>query len=71
MAAPLQLQALPYEWNEADVPPPEILNQWGEVGNGIDKSQTGKKRVVFWQSMRSLSLSLCAARSTVTNKTKT
>lgn len=38
---PLPLQAAPYEWNDAEPPPSETLNQWIEVGNGIDKSQTG------------------------------
>ena len=38
---PLPLQAAPYEWNDAEPPPTETLNQWIEVGNGIDKSQTG------------------------------
>lgn len=42
---PAPPESLPYEWNEADAPPPEVLNQWGEVGNGIDKSQT-----VVWKS---------------------
>lgn len=42
---PLPLQAAPYEWNDAEPPPSETLNQWIEVGNGIDKSQT-----VVWKS---------------------
>lgn len=70
MAAPLQLQALPYEWNEADLPPPEVLNQWGEVGNGIDKSQTGKKRVCRGSISKTLlSLLLYTARWMATEKT--
>ena len=39
---PLPLQAQSYEWNDAEPPPAETLNLWNEVGNGIDKSQTGK-----------------------------
>ncbi|CAB9501188.1 Ubiquitin carboxyl-terminal hydrolase puf [Seminavis robusta] len=42
---PVPLQAVPYEWNDAEPPPTETLNQWIEVGNGIDKSQT-----VVWKS---------------------
>ena len=42
---PLPLQAIPYEWNDAEPPPTETLNQWVEVGNGIDKSQTGNQAV--------------------------
>lgn len=46
MAAPepVPLEAQPYEWNDAEPPPPaETLNLWNEVGNGIDKSQTGEQ----------------------------
>jgi hypothetical protein len=33
--------AVPYKWNDTFVPATEILQLWTEVGNGIDKSQTG------------------------------
>lgn len=35
------LQAIPYSWDEASLPPSESIQLWNEVGNGIDKSQTG------------------------------
>lgn len=34
--------AAPPEWNENHaVPPPEVLTLWTQVGDGIDKNQTG------------------------------
>ena len=41
--APFPQQPRPYTWDETR-PPPETLRLWTEVGNGIDKSQTGKFR---------------------------
>jgi len=38
----MPFEAEPYEWNDAEPPPKEVLNHWIEVGNGIDKSQTGR-----------------------------
>ena len=38
---PFPQQAKPYTWDETR-PPQETLRLWTEVGNGIDKSQTGK-----------------------------
>ena len=32
----------PYEWPQDGTPSTEILTLWNEVGNGLDKSQTGK-----------------------------
>ena len=49
---PLPLQAVPYEWNDAEPPPAETLNQWGEVGNGIDKSQTGTPLTGLYRAYR-------------------
>ena len=31
----------PYSWDSEPVPPRDVLQLWTEVGNGIDKSQTG------------------------------
>jgi hypothetical protein len=46
---PLPLQAMPYEWNDEEPPPTETLNLWSEVGNGIDKSQTGEQQQhIMW-----------------------
>eukprot|EP00980_Cylindrotheca_fusiformis_P010327 scaffold2299_cov131-Cylindrotheca_fusiformis.AAC.14 len=42
---PFPPEAQPYAWDTSQVPPPESLNLWTEVGNGIDKSQT-----VVWKS---------------------
>jgi hypothetical protein len=43
------LELKPYSWEESGVsdvnnpaPPSEVLQLWTEVGNGIDKSQTGE-----------------------------
>jgi hypothetical protein len=31
----------PYSWDDSALPPTEVFQLWTEVGNGIDKSQTG------------------------------
>lgn len=31
----------PYCWDEGPVPSAEVLQLWVEVGNGLDKNQTG------------------------------
>lgn len=41
-ATPFPPEGQPYTWDSAQVPPLESLKLWTEVGNGIDKSQTGK-----------------------------
>jgi hypothetical protein len=33
--------AKPYNWDEAMTASPEVLQLWTEVGNGLDKNQTG------------------------------
>lgn len=35
-------EATPYTWDASHPPSPDILKLWTEVGNGIDKSQTGE-----------------------------
>jgi hypothetical protein len=36
-------EEIPYEWpTNVAPPPPEVLHLWTEVGNGLEKSQTGK-----------------------------
>jgi hypothetical protein len=35
------LDETPYSWDESALPPTEVFQLWTEVGNGIDKSQTG------------------------------
>jgi len=35
-------KAVPYQWDPAEAPATEILQLWTEVGNGLDKSQTGE-----------------------------
>ena len=37
-------QAKPYVWDESRRPPQETLQLWTDVGNGLDKSQTGRLR---------------------------
>jgi len=37
--------AKPYIWEEAIPPAPDVLQLWTEVGNGLDKDQTGKPLV--------------------------
>jgi hypothetical protein len=39
---PFPAEAQPYAWDNTQAPPPESLKLWTEVGNGIDKSQTGE-----------------------------
>ena len=39
---PFPQSPTPYKWVEKHPPPPEILRLWTEVGNGLDKSQTGE-----------------------------
>jgi hypothetical protein len=39
---PFPLEAKPYAWDDSPPPPPETVRLWTEVGNGIDKSQTGE-----------------------------
>jgi hypothetical protein len=39
---PFPQQAQPYTWEDTRPPPQETLRLWTEVGNGIDKSQTGE-----------------------------
>lgn len=34
--------ALPYTWEDALPPVSEVLQLWTEVGNGLDKNQTGR-----------------------------
>jgi len=34
-------QPKPYAYDNNDPPPSEVLQLWTEVGNGIDKNQTG------------------------------
>jgi hypothetical protein len=44
MAAEINDDAKPYKWEEVDPPAPpapEVLQLWTEVGNGLDKNQTG------------------------------
>ena len=41
------MQEDPYEF--CDVPPQEVINQWIEVGNGIEKSQTGTLLVSMFE----------------------
>jgi hypothetical protein len=38
---PFPQEATPYAWDDTRRPPPDTLRLWTEVGNGIDKSQTG------------------------------
>jgi hypothetical protein len=38
---PFPQEATPYAWDDTRPTPPETLRLWTEVGNGIDKSQTG------------------------------
>lgn len=38
---PFPQEATPYAWDDTRAPPPETVRLWTEVGNGIDKSQTG------------------------------
>lgn len=33
--------AQPYTWEERPPPDPEVLQLWTEVGNGLEKNQTG------------------------------
>ena len=33
--------AKPYSWEEGISPAPEVIQLWTEVGNGLDKNQTG------------------------------
>jgi hypothetical protein len=36
-------EEIPYKWpTNVAPPPPEVLHLWTEVGNGLEKSQTGK-----------------------------
>jgi hypothetical protein len=48
--------AKPYNWDEAVPPSPEVLQLWTEVGNGLDKNQTGVYRccVVWYIVIRSV-----------------
>lgn len=41
MAAEVENDANPYKWEEGTPPTPEVLQLWTEVGNGLDKNQTG------------------------------
>jgi hypothetical protein len=34
-------EEIPYSWDDSALPPTEVFQLWTEVGNGIDKSQTG------------------------------
>ena len=41
-------EAAPYVWDVGHPPPPQdTIRLWTEVGNGIDKSQTGAFVLVF------------------------
>ena len=40
--APEPSQAQPYQWDPQNQVGTESLHLWNEVGNGLDKSQTGK-----------------------------
>ena len=40
--APFPQHAEPYTWDDNQSSPQEIVRLWTDVGNGIDKSQTGE-----------------------------
>jgi len=45
-------QEKPYAWDESAPPPQDVLTYWQEVGNGIDKNQTGESKVIRFSSRR-------------------
>ena len=36
----------PYVWDDGPQPSPEVMQLWVEVGNGLEKNQTGTTTII-------------------------